>query len=147
VFIPTNKLGSNEFRFYRDENRNGVFDPSGLQPVVAPNGEHYKTDGTTVPGFPQGVTLLSNYFQGDPQWIGVLDRSAYPPGVSDLQAFRFGYPHSATNQFISRYAFMVVPISDTLDINYIHNYAKGLNPLMQDSVGDGFMRDQGVGTW
>src|SRR5207249_2972441 len=34
VFVATNKQGSNEFRSYLDLNRNGVFDPTGLQPVV-----------------------------------------------------------------------------------------------------------------
>src|ERR1043166_1880392 len=60
----TNRLGlSNEFRHYRDENRNGVFDPTGLQPVYDVN------------GVPLGT---SNYFVGDPQWVGVLERPGLP---------------------------------------------------------------------
>ena len=36
VFIVTNALayGSNEFRFYLDLNRNGRYDPNGLQPLI-----------------------------------------------------------------------------------------------------------------
>ena len=41
----------------------------------------------------------------------------------------------------------LVPISQTLDINFVHNYAKRLNPALARGIGDGFVRNQGVGTW
>src|SRR6266403_2175860 len=50
VFM-TNRLagpaGSNEFRYYRDENRNGQFDATGLLPVVGLNGSYFDTNGNT----------------------------------------------------------------------------------------------------
>ena len=61
VFISTNKAlnASNEFRFYVDLNRNGVFDSNGVVPVVVDN------LGNTN-GFTTSVV-------GDPEWIGILD--------------------------------------------------------------------------
>src|SRR6266699_4924538 len=132
----TNRLagpaGSNEFRYYRDENRNGQFDATGLLPVrVGPNGSYIDTNGNTfatpVPG------VVSNYFIGDPQWIGVLEKP--------------GFPHSPTNRFVSRYAFESIPLSKTLDINYIYNYAKTLPPVNMAPGNDSFFRNMGIGTW
>ena len=127
VFM-TNRLaapaGSNEFRYYRDENRNGQFDPTGLLPVrVGLNGSYVGTNGNTFPssGPPPGAGVISNYFVGDPQWIGVLEKP--------------GFPHSPTNRFVSRYAFEAIPLSKTLDINYIYNYAKALPPVNNLSAG------------
>ena len=37
---------------------------------------------------------------------------------------------------------LIIPVGNTLDINYIHNRAKRLT-----TTGDGFLRNQGVGTW
>jgi hypothetical protein len=34
--------------------------------------------------------------------------------------------HSSSNQFIGRYAYLVLPIGKTLDFNYIHNFLKAL---------------------
>src|SRR5208282_4584018 len=48
VFIVTNALGSNDFRFYLDLNRNGRYDPSGLQPVINPQGGFYDLSGNPV---------------------------------------------------------------------------------------------------
>ena len=86
--------------------------------------------------------ILTNFFNGEPEWIGVLQ---YPD-----------YPHSATNRFIGRYAFLVLPIGKTLDFNYIHNYSKSVARLGlpgrcrlpgHGRGEDGFVRDQGVGPW
>jgi hypothetical protein len=104
VFIVTNTLGSNDFRFYVDLNRNGKFDPTGLQ---------------TNLGFETG----------DPQWIGILQHPELP--------------HSADNLFSSRYAYLVVPVGQTLDINTIHNDAKRVD-ISDPNKGDGFLRNQGV---
>jgi hypothetical protein len=125
VFI-TNRLappyGSNEFRYWLDINRNGQADETGMLPVIGVNGPVIGTNGL----------VLSNFFAGDPQWVGVLEKP--------------GFPHSASNRFIGRYAYLGVPLSQTLDLNYIHNYAKAISPLMSQGS-DGFFRNMGVGTW
>src|ERR1039458_6890330 len=46
---------------------------------------------------------------GDPEWIGVLERPDAPYGPN--------------NKFIARYAFIAVPVGNTLDLNAIHNQA------------------------
>ncbi len=111
-------LGTQDFRFYLDLNRNRRFEPTGLLQVTNQ--------------FGRGIPGLSNYFVGDPQWIGGLE---FPD-----------QNHSADNPFIYRYAYMIVPSSETMDINYIYNYAKRASPVM--GLGsDSFLRNQGVGTW
>lgn len=118
VYIVTNRNQSlwRDFRYYIDLNRNGMFDPSGNMPYLV-----------------NGLSVGTNFFVGDPQWIGVLE---FPERR-----------HSATNRFVARYAYLVVPSGKTLDINTVHNYAKQLAPNMALATGDGFLRNQGVGTW
>lgn len=72
---------------------------------------------------------------GDPEWIGVLER----PDA----------PHSPTNKFISRFAFLAQPIGNSLDLNHIHNQTatKQVNPNTTTPVSDGYFRNQGVGSW
>ena len=132
--VITNRLAanSNEFRFYLDLNRNGRYDTNGYSAVINANGGFFDTNGFPMAQPSPGQTL-SNYFVGDPEWIGGLERA-------DL-------PHSSSNQFLYRYAYVVVPASKTLDVNYIHNYARLLNGNMSPGSGDGFIRNQGVGTW
>jgi hypothetical protein len=121
VFIVTNQqTGSNDFRFYLDLNRNGVDDASGFIPQ------------TNNLGLPTGATNLE---VGDPEWIGVLDHP--------------DQPHGPNNRFIARYAFIAVPIGNALDLNAIYNQAAGkqVNSSTAGTVQDGFMRNQGVGSW
>ena len=66
---------------------------------------------------------------GDPEWIGVLERP--------------DQPHGPNNHFLARYAFLAQPIGNSLDLNYIHNNAR-YSPTAAD---DGFLRNQGVGSW
>src|SRR5262249_39722525 len=74
--------------------------------------------------------LITNYYVGDPQWIGVLEHP--------------DQPHSESNRFIGRYAFIILPSGKSLDVNSMHNSAKRLrNDLSVDS----FFRNQGVGSW
>ena len=121
VFVITNALTkANEFRFYLDLNRNGFYDPNGLQPVIGTNGP--LTD-------PISRLILSNFFVGDPEWIGSLERPEFT--------------HSADNKFVNRYAYIAIPAGNTLDLNCIHNYAAALTPTDM-SQGDGFLRNQGV---
>jgi hypothetical protein len=130
VFI-TNRFfaNSNEFRFYDDLNRNGRYDTNGFWPVISgdPTRPFYSTNGNLLPLLRPGITA-SNYFVGDPEWIGILERP--------------DRPHSATNRFIARYAYIVVPAGKTLDVNYVHNQAKTL-----PARAEGFLRNQGVGSW
>ncbi|HEV2392889.1 MAG TPA: hypothetical protein VG146_11080 [Verrucomicrobiae bacterium] len=124
VFISNPVTGSNDFRYYLDLNRNGFFEPTGWLYVTNALGRN----------FPDSSGNLANsYFTGDPQWIGGL---AFPDR-----------PHSANNEFIYRYAYLVAPASETMDINYIHNYAKNLSPATMPPGTDSLFRNQGVGTW
>jgi hypothetical protein len=66
---------------------------------------------------------------GDPEWIGILEHP--------------DQPHSRSNQFVARYAFFAQPIGNSLDVNFIHNHAK----LDNNPAQDGFLRNQGVGSW
>lgn len=65
---------------------------------------------------------------GDPEWIGILEHP--------------DQPHSRSNQFVARYAFFAQPIGNSLDLNFIHNQAKQI--AFNE---DGFLRNQGVGSW
>ena len=131
VFIPTNSAGANDFRFYLDLNRNGRFDGNGLVP---------ETNNLNLP------TGITNIQVGDPEWIGVLER----PDV----------PYGPNNKFIARYAFIAVPVGNTLDLNAIHNQAHltprppspPLNWIVNPPVNnpnnpDSFIRNEGVGSW
>lgn len=69
---------------------------------------------------------VTNHPFGDPIWLGVLDRP--------------WFPHSRTNHFIARFAYLVLPVGKALDLNTIHNDTSP-NP------GYGYMRNQGFGPW
>jgi hypothetical protein len=141
VYPVTNAgTGETEFRYYFDLNRNGRYDKNGNWPVVVngPLGGFTRFIGTNTSGVttymppvfptPKDIWVFSNSFVGDPEWIGNLER---PQEM-----------HSADNRFVSRYAYIVIPVGKTLDMNYIHDHAKKTSALQ-----DGFMRNQGVGTW
>jgi hypothetical protein len=116
VFVRTNAEASPlDFRFYLDLNRNGRFDPTGFQRETNRLGQ---------------AMNVTNRFVGDPEWNGILEN----PNL----------PHSASNRFVSRYAFIAIPAGKTLDVNCLHNQtvSRSLN-----SANDGFFRNQGVGTW
>ncbi len=119
VFVPVSPPQSQllDFRFYLDLNRNGIFDPSGIQPVLDDRGR----------------LLGTSYVVGDPEWIGVLQHPEWP--------------HSATNHFVGRYAYIVLPAGKTLDWNYIHNNSR-LGPVQDEYLKQiGYYRNQGVGSW
>jgi hypothetical protein len=107
------------FRYYLDLNRNGCYDTNGFLTNIV-NGQQ-----------------SANFWVGDPEWIGILERPEFP--------------HSSTNPFVARFAYLSIPASKTLDQNCIHNYAKenldaGPFPLAMNRA-DGFARNQGVGPW
>jgi hypothetical protein len=117
VFVVTNTTtGASEFRYYLDLNRNGRFDTNGVQRVFDSAGR----------------VVSTNSLIGDPEWIGILERP-------DL-------PHSSSNRFIGRYAFVVLPAGKTLDINYIHNNATSPD-LGAGAVTPSYLRNQGLGSW
>lgn len=128
VFVKTNSNGATDFRFWVDINQNGLFEGNGLIPDVNDNGQPVDTNGVPVVISGKATSMLT--LTGEPEWIGVLENPEYP--------------HSASNFFIGRYAYLVCPVGKTLDLNYIHNYAKRLSPNMPN---DGFLRNQGVGSW
>ncbi len=117
VYIRTNSNLSAplDFRFYLDFNRNGWFETNGP-------GLELDAQGRPIAG-------LSNFFVGDPEWRGILERPELP--------------HSSSNRFVGRLTYLVLPLGKALDFNYIHNQAKRpINP-----AADGFARNQGPGTW
>jgi hypothetical protein len=122
VFIVTNRAFPDftDFRYYLDLNRNGRYDTNGLQPEIGINGLAIVVSNTVV----------SNFYVGDPEWIGVLEHP--------------DQPHSANNKFVARYAYIVLPAGKTLDANYIHNQAV---TRTLDTANDGYARNQGVGSW
>lgn len=117
VFVNTN-IGNGpaimDFRFFLDLNRNGRFETNGAYPIIVSNGRE---------------TTNEMHFVGDPEWVGVL---------ADPR-----FPHSRTNRFIGRYAYIVLPIGKSLDINYIHNQGKALLPVSDPY----YLRNQGFGSW
>jgi hypothetical protein len=118
VSIYNRATGSNDFRFYLDLNRNGLFETNGW---VAEQDNNANTNGTFI------------YETGDPEWVGILERP--------------DQPHSGLNRFVARYAFFAQPIGNSLDLNGVHNQAvtRAVNPAA--GINDGYLRNQGVGTW
>lgn len=121
VFVPTNGFRSNDFRFYLDLNRNGRFETNGYQTVLDFFGRPLRDRGQNV----------RDQVIGDPEWIGVLQ---YPDK-----------PHSATNRFVGRFAYIVLPAGKSLDLNYIHNRAKFTTDTITGN--EGYYRNQGHGSW
>ena len=79
------------------------------------------------------AAYVSNFFVGDPEWIGALRHPEFA--------------HSADNQFVYRYAYLAVPAGQTLDLNCIHNQARSPAKTKLDPTGPDFLRNQGVGTF
>jgi hypothetical protein len=133
VFVTNRSVpNSQEFRFYLDLNRNSRYDTNGYLPAISPDpgNPYYNATNGALMAVPTAGITVSNFFVGDPEWIGVLE---YPDR-----------PHSANNRFIARYAYLVSPAGKTLDVNYIHNEAALIPPSVTDYS---FRRNMGVGTW
>lgn len=132
VPVYVNVNNSNDFRYYLDLNRNGRYDTNGLLAVMSGDSAlpYFDTNGARIAQPFVGRTA-SNFFVGDPEWIGQLERP--------------GYPHSPSNRFVARYAYIAIPAGKTLDINTVHNYAKPGAP--ENMQFDHFLRNQGVGPW
>ena len=134
VYIQTNSNSRYrlDFRFFLNFNRNIMefrkngevhriprFDSSGLLHEQGNNRAPLK-----VPNNNQAQ--LKTHMVGDPQWIGVLE---YP-----------NQPHSPTNRFVGRFAYLILPEGKSLDLNTVHNDTK-------NSSKTDFLRNQGVGPW
>src|ERR1039458_7144815 len=131
VAILTNQAF--DFRFYLDLNENAKYDQYGSVPQIGPAGGFLHPDGTEDNN---PVNVVTNLVPGgDPEWVGVLEHP--------------DQPHGPNNHFLSRYAFIALPVGNTLDLNAIHNETKTLrvNPGVPATVLDGFFRNQGVGSW
>ena len=121
VFISTNKNQPNpEFRFYLDENGNGKFDTNGLVMNQDVNGQP----------IPNAANPTFSIQVGDPEWIGFLEHP--------------DQRHSASNYFLSRGAFIAIPIGEALDANAIHNQSRLSAPIMTANPPEGYYRNQGV---
>lgn len=120
VFVTNKFIGGKDFNYFIDLNRNGIAETNGWLPVLDTNGQAVV--------FAPGLTNY-NFFVGDPEWIGVLERP--------------DWPHSASNRFVARYAYLVVPASQTLDVNYIYNNSA----LNTDPNGLPYRRNMGMGSW
>lgn len=122
VFVPTNGPNTNDFRFYLDLNRNGRFEENGLVTMVDDRGVAIQGQD----GRPSRTPMV-----GDPEWVGVLQ---HPDS-----------PHSSTNRFIGRYAYIVMPAGKSLDLNFIHNRSKFTTDRIL--ANEGYHRNQGFGSW
>ncbi|HXF11180.1 MAG TPA: hypothetical protein VN625_10380, partial [Desulfuromonadaceae bacterium] len=131
VYVPlSNPPVAYDFPFYLDLNRNGAYDTNGEALVF--NGAH---------------SVIGTNFNalGDPEWIGMLERPD-----------QF---HGPNNKGVARYAYIAVPIGNSLDLNAIHNQAhRGVptppgtnfvNPPggVAGSHDDIFTRNESVGSW
>ncbi len=136
VFTTASRLGNLQTRgpgitldnqFYLDLNRNGRYDTNGL------------VQSKDSRGRTNGMPLLNLF--GDPEWIGMMERP--------------DEPHSGSNRFIGRIAYFAQPVGRTLDLNFIHNSGKGFGYLAAtatydtnlSTLQDGFLRNQGLGSW
>jgi len=129
VFINTNPLGNGplEDRYFLDLNRNHYFDETGLLPMTTdlldPATGRYQPVADPKTGL-----HATNWVVGDPMWIGLTQNPR-----------RW---HTNDNRYISRYAWIVLPVGISLDVNTIHNNAE-----LGVGTGYAYLRNQGVGTF
>jgi len=133
---------SNEFRFYNDLNRNGRYETNGYQPVINSNGGFFTLTGVPTTVY-DPTNILMTTMVGDPSGSASSNADVFLPDLLNGFNPTFRSSHSPSNHFTSRYSFLIVPTSSTLDINNIHNYAGQTSPTMIGN--DRFLRNQGVG--
>ncbi len=119
--LMVSQAGPAEAPVFFDEDKDGRLDPVGRHFLNLNRDLDARGNAVFQP------TALSQV--GDPQWVGVLE----DPGA----------PHGPDNRFIGRFAFMIVPASKTLDVNYVYNNAKNPGHL-KNAIGDsGYARGSG----
>lgn len=118
VFISTNRNQPNpEFRFYLDENGNGMYDPN--YPILETG-----LNGSTV----------VNQYVGDPEWIGFLDHPEQRHSASNMFLSRGAFIAQPIgnsldiNYIHSQSKFLV-------------------NGGLSGSPYEGFFRNEGMGSW
>lgn len=127
VFVDTNRPGQNgppDDRFFLDLNRNGYFEESGIVNEIDDFGRVVRD---------QSGNIVTNFVRGDPQWIGL------PQDPSR--------PHGPDNRYIGRFAYLVLPAGRSLDVNWMHNQALGVEMRANRGAFPSYYRNQGVGTW
>ena len=134
VYIQTNSLfpTNYDFRYWLDYNRNGQFESNGFVREIDVNGFFVDPNGNPTANPP----FRTNSVYGEPEFVGVLRQPDVPHGINN-------------NTFIGRWAYLALPIGKTLDLNFIHNYAKATatNGFPASMPNDGYMRNQGHGPW
>jgi hypothetical protein len=135
VYVPNPSPTNLDFRYYLDLNRNGRFEETVSQIYTNTGGLCYNLTKKKWEAYTSGQSYWTISVVGDPQWIGVLERA--------------GQPHSASNYFVSRYAYVVLPAGKTLDLNHIHNDAGAfsVNKTNMANGYDAFRRDQGTASF
>ena len=128
-FGPTNAARPLDFRFYLDLNRNGRFESNGPLPSLGPRGQCMGTNGRQ---------------SGSGEWRGAEQFLCGRSRVGG-SATQPGCPHSPTNRFLGRMAYLVQPAGKSLDLNFIGNHALRLNDTGCNWTA--IYRNQGVGSW
>ncbi|MBI3882317.1 MAG: hypothetical protein HY301_19950 [Verrucomicrobia bacterium] len=79
------------------------------------------------------INGLTTVQAGEPEWLGILEN----PNL----------PHSRNNKFLYRIAFMALPATKSLDLNYVHNHAMLSAFSSIPNPEDHFRRNHGFGNW
>lgn len=124
VFVETFGGTNLDFRYYLDLNRNFRYDTNGLITLIGPDGQPLR-DLNNQP--------IQGFAVGDPEFIGLTQN--------------LGERHSPSNQFLQRFAFIVLPAGKTIDLNTAHNQARHTRIAGASPATEGFMRNQGMGAW
>jgi len=121
-----NSFGTNNARppVYVDTNGDGVYDE--FRYFLNLNHDTNAIGGAIYqPTTPEEI--------GDPHWIGVLEDSSRT--------------HGPDNRFVARYAYLVVPTDQQLDINRVHNKDKSIFDERYKVYSEGYQRLQGNACW
>jgi hypothetical protein len=126
VFVVTNQAlpASNDFRFWVDINRNGLFETNGYQLMT-------NIDGSVSYGF----------LNGEPEWIGILRNPLYAHSSTNLFIGRYAYlvlPIGKELDFNYIHNFAKGNYRSIGNLN---------NTSYPGNENDGFARDQGIGSW